>query len=334
VRLKVGDRVRVRGQAEILATLDERGCLDSLPFMPQMLEACGREFRVTKRAHKLCDTVHSTGGRRMTNAVFLDQMRCDGRQYGGCEMECLIMWKDAWLERIDDAAPSPSASNPPSPELHRRVLAHVRPADRQMAGGAPVFSCQATEMPSATTHLSVWDMRQYVEDFVSGNASLRQIASVLFFLVYDTVASSGIGLGSFMRWSYEAFQRLGSGTTYPNRPGKLARNAKTPTSSLGVQPGEVVTVKAHSDVLGTVTEDLVNRGLAFHPEMVPFCSKTFVVEKRLRRIVNEKTGQILELKNPCLTLEGVGCAGHYTKPLLCPRGMAPYWREIWLEKAK
>jgi len=336
VRLRVGDRVRVRSQAEILATLDERGCLDSLPFMPQMLAACGQEFRVTKRAHKLCDTVHSTGGRRMTNAVFLDQMRCDGQRYGGCEMECLIMWKDAWLEPVDDAGPSPSAParSAPSPELHRRVLAQVQPAERQIAGGAPVYSCQATEMPSATTHLSVWDMRQYVEDFVSGNASLRQIASVLFFLVYDTVASSGIGLGSFMRWSYEAVQRLGSGTKYPNRPGRLARNARTPTSSLDVQPGEVVTVKAHSDVLGTVTEDLVNRGLAFHPEMVPFCSKTFVVEKRLRRIVNEKTGQVLELKNPCLTLEGVGCAGRYTKPLLCPRGMAPYWREIWLEKAK
>ena len=50
--------------------------------------------------------------------------------------------------------------------------------------------------------------------------------------------------------------------------------------------------------------------------------------------MNEKTGQIMELKNPCLTLEGVGCEGRFTKPLLCPRGMAPYWREIWLEKAQ
>jgi hypothetical protein len=50
--------------------------------------------------------------------------------------------------------------------------------------------------------------------------------------------------------------------------------------------------------------------------------------------MNEKTGQVMELKNPCLTLEGAGCAGRYTKPLLCPRGMAPYWREVWLERAQ
>ena len=336
MRLRVGDRVRVRSQAEILATLDERGCLDGLPFMPQMLEACGKDFRVTKRAHKLCDTVHGTGARRMPDAVLLDQMRCDGQVYGGCEMECMIVWKDAWLERIDDAGLSPSApaARVASLELQRRVSAHVRPADRQKAGGVPVYSCQATQMPSATTRLSVWDVRQYVEDFRSGNASLGQIASVLFYLVYDTVACSGIGLGSFMRWSYEAVQRLGSGTTYPGRPGKLPTNARTPTCSLDIRPGELVTVKPHAEVLETVTEELVNRGMGFHPEMVPYCSKTLVVEKRLRRIMNEKTGQVIELKNPCLTLEGASCVGRYTKPLLCPRGMAPYWREVWLERAQ
>ena len=94
--------------------------------------------------------------------------------------------------------------------------------DKQTAGGAPVYACQATEMPAATTRLSVWELRQYVEDFGSGNASLGQIASVLLFLVYDSIASAGIGLGSFMRWSYEAVQRLGSGSTLPEPPGKAA----------------------------------------------------------------------------------------------------------------
>jgi hypothetical protein len=35
--LKVGDVVEVRSAAEILATLDENGALDSMPFMPEML---------------------------------------------------------------------------------------------------------------------------------------------------------------------------------------------------------------------------------------------------------------------------------------------------------
>ena len=334
MRLKVGDRVRVRSQAEILATLDERGCLEGLPFMPQMLGACGKNFRVSKRAHKLCDTAHATGARRMPDAVLLDQMRCDGQVYGGCEMECMIVWKEAWLERLDDASQAAPSSSAPSPQLQQLVEANVRPADKQTAADIPVYSCQATQMPFATARLSVWDVRQYREDYLSGNASLRQIASVLSFLVYDTIATSGIGLGSFMRWSYETVQRLRGGTLYPGRPGKLAKHSRTPTCTLDVRPGERVTVKSHADVLETVTEDLVNRGMGFHPEMVPYCSKTFVVEKRLRRIMNEKTGQIIELKNSCVTLEGAPCVGRFTRPLLCPRGMAPYWREVWLERAQ
>jgi hypothetical protein len=299
--------------------------------MPQMLDACGKEFRVTKRAHKLCDTVNGTGGRRLPAAVLLDDARCDGRMHGGCEMECMIIWKEAWLERIDAAVqPRTSRPAPPSPQLIELVVANATPASKQ-TGGATVYACQATEMPAATTRLSVWAMGQYVEDYVSGNASLRQIASVLFFLVYDSIANAGVGLGSFMRWIYEAVQR--GGALYPNRPGKLPKNGRTPAGSMGVQPGERVTVKPHSAVLETVTEDLVNRGMGFHPEMTAYCSKSFVVGKRLRRIMNEKTGQVMELKNPCLTLEGASCVGRYTKPLLCPRGMAPYWREVWLDKA-
>jgi hypothetical protein len=63
--LRVGDWVEVRSQAEILATLDERGCLDGLPFMPQMVDFCGRRFQVVKRSHKLCDTVWGPHPRKM-----------------------------------------------------------------------------------------------------------------------------------------------------------------------------------------------------------------------------------------------------------------------------
>jgi hypothetical protein len=43
--LRVGDWVEVRSAAEIFATLDERGCLDALPFMPEMLSYCGKSSR-------------------------------------------------------------------------------------------------------------------------------------------------------------------------------------------------------------------------------------------------------------------------------------------------
>ena len=103
--LKVGDWVMVRPAEEILSTLDANARLEGMPFMPQMLQHCGKKFRVRKRAHKLCDTAFGTGGRQMTDAVFLDDLRCDGAAYGGCELRCTIIWKEAWLERADANAP-------------------------------------------------------------------------------------------------------------------------------------------------------------------------------------------------------------------------------------
>ena len=65
--LRAGDWVEVRSSEEILATLDERGRLEALPFMPEMLQYCGKRFRVYKSAHKTCDTIETYKGRRMTS---------------------------------------------------------------------------------------------------------------------------------------------------------------------------------------------------------------------------------------------------------------------------
>lgn len=54
--LRAGDLVRIKPLHEILATLDSEGSLDGLPFMAEMVSYCGRTFRVSKRAHKTCDT--------------------------------------------------------------------------------------------------------------------------------------------------------------------------------------------------------------------------------------------------------------------------------------
>ena len=57
LNLRVGEWVQVRSAEEIMATLDESGCVDGLPFMPEMLQYCGRVFRVFKSAHKTHDTI-------------------------------------------------------------------------------------------------------------------------------------------------------------------------------------------------------------------------------------------------------------------------------------
>jgi hypothetical protein len=332
MNFRVGDVVIVRNPSEILATLDSEGCFEALPFMPQMVKYCGKRFRVSKSAHKFCDTANATGARRLKNAVFLDEIRCDGQTYAGCEMECRIFWKEAWLKPADETAAFDDRSlcDPRTAELQSLALKNTTGVH---ADGERVYLCQATRMPAATEHLSLWDPRQYVKDVQSGNASAFQVFGALAFLVYDTVANAGLGIGSAMRFAYSTVQRLRRKWAYPSREGRLAKNARTPTVQLGLQPGDVVKVRTHEDILATVTEDLVNRGLSFHADMVPFCSSTFRVEKTLKRIIDEKTGKLRELKNPCIVLEGVPCGGRYTKPRLCPRGMAPYWREIWLERA-
>jgi hypothetical protein len=100
--LRAGDWVLVRSREEILRTLDDRGRLEELPFQPEMLAFCGRRMRVAKSAHKTCDNIHKTGGRRLQDAVHLEDSRCDGSAHGGCQADCVFYWKEAWLRRAED----------------------------------------------------------------------------------------------------------------------------------------------------------------------------------------------------------------------------------------
>jgi hypothetical protein len=100
LKLRAGELVEVKTKEEILATLDDQGTLDRLPFMPEMLEFCGKRFKVFKRAHKTCDTIEYTGSRWMKNAVHLEGTRCTGSDHGGCQAACLLFWKEAWLRRV------------------------------------------------------------------------------------------------------------------------------------------------------------------------------------------------------------------------------------------
>ena len=74
-RFRAGALVEIRGKEEILATLDEHGCVDGLPFMPEMLKFCGQRLPVRAVAHKTCETVHRTWrGRRLTATVHLGDL--------------------------------------------------------------------------------------------------------------------------------------------------------------------------------------------------------------------------------------------------------------------
>jgi hypothetical protein len=328
LNLSVGDWVAVRSAGEIFATLDENACLDELPFMPQMLQYCDSKLRVRKRAHKMCDTAFGTGARQMSDAVFLDGIHCDGETFGGCEMDCSVVWKEAWLRRVDENEVVTRSA--PDDRLDALVRKATRRPDT--ADGEPVYVCQATKLPAATRPLPWWSVDQYVADYKSGNVPLSTLLARMLFMLYSPLVSSGIGLGSAFRWLYNAVQAVRGGVPFPEHIGRLPAGGPTPAANLGLQVGELVRVKSIGQILETVDKRLVNRGMGFHPEMVPFCGKTFRVKQRLQRIINEKNGKLVTLKNSCIVLDGVGCQGRFSRPINCPRALPPYWREIWLER--
>ena len=50
-------------------------------------------------------------------------------------------------------------------------------------------------------------------------------------------------------------------------------------------------------------------------------------------IIDEGTGKMRQMKQPCITLEGVVCKAEYAGCRLnCAQAIPAYWREIWLER--
>lgn len=342
--LKAGERVEVRSKAEILSTLDKNARLDELPFMPQMLEYCGKQFQVHKHVHKLCSFATRPAGNKISNTVNLKGMECNGQAFGGCEMRCMILWKEAWLKRVEQFE-SPRASERYG-ELdslcvtteglqcsESDIWTGTRARSDESGIGEPVYVCQATQIPHATLPLPRWDIRQYFEDYASGNVCMSKILSGLLYQLYHHgLVGVGVGFGSLFRWLYDVFQISRGGTPYPSRWGQVPKNSRTPSASLNLEIGELVRVKDYKEILKTLNEDGMNRGMGFHPELSIHCGKTFRVLQRPRKLVDEKTGRLMLLKNECIVLDGADCQGRFTNPLNCPRASYAYWREIWLER--
>ncbi|MBI3475581.1 MAG: hypothetical protein HY010_07595 [Acidobacteria bacterium] len=343
-KLSVGDWVEVRSKEEILSTLDHRGCLDGTPFMPEMFQFCGQRFQVYKRAHKTCDysTPYPFHTRRLEETVHLET-RCDGSGHGGCQAGCLLFWKHAWLKPVDGQRSASTAFLKASilqdslPENARvgctesRLLANTVVPGSEASG--LTYVCQATQVPQATKPLSWWDVRQYLEDYWSGNVSVRRLVSALIYSSYFHLSQAGIGLGPPMRWFYDKVNPLWGGSLFPRKPGLIPEGNATPTIKLDLQPGELVRVKSHEEILKTVDSGNRNRGMFWDAELVPYCGKTFRVLKRVTKLIDERNGKMMEMKNPCIILDSVICQARYSScRMLCPKGMYPYWREIWLER--
>jgi hypothetical protein len=339
----VGDLVEVRSKEEILQILDSNGQIDGMPFMPEMFAFCGQRFKVYKSAHKTCDyTSYPFFTRRLARTVHLET-RCNGAAHDGCQAGCLLYWKYDWLKvvredsqgessgRVQPNTPASNALNPASGCSEDVIWRNVRLP--QTAGQPLRYSCQMTQIPHATTPLAWWDVRQYAQDLLSGNVSLRRIVNGLAYWVYYSLSQAGIGVGRPMRWLYNKISPLVGGSFFPRNAGLIPQGQQTPFVKLHLQPGELVRVKSHQEILKTVDTDGKNRGMYWDAELVPYCGKTYKVLRNVSKLIAEQTGEMKEMKNPCIVLEHVVCQARYSScRYFCPKAMYPFWREIWLER--
>jgi hypothetical protein len=345
--LRLDEVVEVKSAAEILSTLDGDASLDAMPFMPEMLQFAGKRFTVSRRVEKICDTV--SGGppnsRRMHDTVFLEDLRCDGSGHGGCQAGCRLYWKESWLRRVDPAS-EPDHRNGDGPlqpgqndrlaeleELAGNGTRAVRDLD-----GARVesYRCQATEALQATEPLSSYDLRQYVRELRSGNVALGRLLRV------GVRAVSGLLRRRLRLLSYQPLRHSGVGALIRRPLRLLGRRAQgqevvvpPAPEKLDLRPGDTVEVRSAKEIAPTVDETGKTRGLAFDWEMKPFCGGRYRVQDRVERIIDEHTGQMIEIPSDCLILGGVVCSGeHSDGRWFCPREIYPYWREAWLRRVE
>jgi len=296
---RVGDLVEVRSQREIVATLDPEGRLEGVPFMPEMAEQCGRRFRVYRRAEKVfLDHHFYVAGLKGT--VLLEGVRCDGASHGGCQMGCLMFWKEAWLKPVDAARATEDAEVDDSCSSDRGRGLSVKQNGR--------FCCQATELVRATTRLPWWDVSQYVQDVTSGNMTAGQVGRMLL------VQARNLLRRILRRDRVGAVRGL---------------NKKSANGRLGLQPGEIVEVKSKEEIRATLDKHGRTRGLGFAPEMAECCGRRYRVASRVERLILEWSGEIRPISDTVI-LDGVTCDGISRRG--CPRDCHQLWREAWLKK--
>lgn len=327
--LRAGELVEVKSVPEILATLDERGRLEALPFMPEMLKFAGTRMRVRARAFKGCDQIDHSGMHRMERAVHLEGARCDGQAHGGCQAGCLIYWKEGWLRRVDGAAadaPAP-ATQVEAPAEGCCTIETLERATRPEGAGPDEerFSCQATEfLEAAPTRIRAFDPRQYVEDLTTGNARLLPTLRGIAVRAFNKYQKLSMRLLPRRLWIH-------GGAYYPFIDGTVT-TGRTPREVLDLEVGELVEVKSREEIFATLDRNQQNRGLRFDAEALRYCGRRARVARRVTKIIDDPTGKMIHIPGDCIVLEGFVCLADWHQN--CPRAIDQYWREIWLRRVE
>lgn len=314
--VRAGDKVALRSPSEILSTLDDHGCLEGVPFMPEMLHFFDKQFTVTARVERACDTVNYSGVLLLRKTVILDDHRCDGTGHDGCQAQCRLYWKEAWLRpaRTETVGEEPTASEAFG-ELERLAKANVLATTSTEE--SRTFKCQATELIRAGESVSWYDTRSFFQELIGGN-----VRPWRWVYVMTRVILHEVGL------------RLGLATTgfSPFRADELKPGGAVAPSPRGLHAGQLVRIQSKSEIRKTLNQKGMNRGMSFDKEMVPYCGRTAHVKAKVERFIDERTGRMVELASDAYILDGVVCQSYRSdKRWFCTRAIYPWWREAWLE---
>ena len=210
-------------------------------------------------------------------------------------------------------------------------MAMTRQPSGVLDGDEPRYSCQATQMYEATESLAWWDVRQYLFDVVTGNHSVGRVLRVLF------LSSLRLVLGHRLS-SHQSFQRVDASvakwTSDPFIKSSSERGSPDSYGSFVFSGWDYVQINAKSEIQQTLNHRNRNRGLLFDfEEMASYCGAHRQGAKSVTKIIDEPTGKMLTMKEPCIMLDGVVCNSEYARQRLnCPWAIPSYWREIWLRR--
>lgn len=311
--LRPGDVVEVKAASEILKTLDGDGTVAKMPFMPEMLRHSGKRYTVSNRVDKICDTIATTGSRRVHDTVYLEDLRCDGSAHGRCQAGCRIYWKEAWLRRVDDGGDPPGTGEADVIDLERLAQSGTRTAGEGGDDAPERWRCQATEAFNATEPLKASNLWQYWREFRNGNfQSVRLVGYLARGFVMEVAGRVGL---------LKPLPLRGSG------------GRSSPAAPLNLRPGERVRVKTAAEIKATLDEEGFDRKLSFDREMLRYCGQTFRVKDKVDQIIEEETGRLIKIPKDSIILDGAVCSGlRTTGRWFCPREIYPFWREAWLER--
>jgi hypothetical protein len=103
LHLKPGDKVRIRGWQEVIATLNDARRNVGLLFDPDMVQYCGTVHEVECRVERIIDEKTGKMTRFSTESVILKGVACTGLN---CRMRLFCprgqpsFWREAWLEKL------------------------------------------------------------------------------------------------------------------------------------------------------------------------------------------------------------------------------------------